>query len=168
VARSGEDRRDTELVSASFWPGSLIDHRVFAGSFEEYLAWVVPGSPTIPATQHVLGQSVFEGRSDTALVEMHVTSYHRVPVGDGDRDAVIGGRYLDWLEKRCGEWRIAQRTMLYDWYQDFGQPVDWSEAVLGMPLRTARPTSRGQPGGNPAIAHCAGTRFRLLPRRVFR
>jgi SnoaL-like domain len=70
----GEDRRHAELISASVWPKAIIDRRVFAGSFEEYLAWVVPGSAAIPVTQHVLGQSVFDVRSDTALVETHVTA----------------------------------------------------------------------------------------------
>jgi SnoaL-like domain len=138
----GEDRRDAELISASFWREAIIDHGVFAGSFAEYLAWVVPGSPAIPVTQHILGQSVFDVRSDTALAETYVTVYHRVTVGDEDRDTVIGGRYLDWLEKRCNEWRITQRTMLYDWYQDFGQSVDWSRGVMGMPLRAGHYAGR--------------------------
>ena len=130
----GEDRRNAELISASYWPDSTIDHGVFVGSLEEYLAWVVPGSPEIQATQHVLGQSVIELRSDTALVETHVMSYHRLAMGDEHRDTVIGGRYLDRMERRGGEWRIAQRTMLYDWYQDLGQSIDWSQGVIGMPF----------------------------------
>lgn len=133
VAR-GEDRRNAAVICASFWPDAAIDHGVFAGSLEEYLAWVVPGSPAIPVTQHLLGQSLIELRSKTALVETHVTSYHQVAIGDENRDTVIGGRYLDRMEKRCGEWRIAQRTMLYDWYQDLGRSVDWSQGVMGMPF----------------------------------
>jgi hypothetical protein len=41
-------------------------------------------------------------------------SNHRISMGTEERDTVIGGRYLDRLEKRGNEWRIAQRTMLYD------------------------------------------------------
>ena len=29
--------------------------------------------------------------------------------------AIVAGRYVDRFEKRDGEWRIAQRTGLYDW-----------------------------------------------------
>jgi hypothetical protein len=130
----GEDRRDDELIRASYWPDSTIDHGVFTGSFDEYLAWVVPGSSAIPVTQHMLGQSVIELKDDTALVETHVTSYHRVVMGEGESDTVIGGRYLDRMEKRGGEWRIAQRTMLYDWYQDFGRSIDWSQGLMGLPF----------------------------------
>ena len=29
---------------------------------------------------------------------------------------------------------FAQRTMLYDWYQDFGDAIDWSQGVMGLPF----------------------------------
>src|SRR5260370_32641545 len=54
----GEDRRDAELISACYWPDSTSDYGVFCGTFHEYLAWVVPGSPAIPVTHHVLGHSL--------------------------------------------------------------------------------------------------------------
>jgi SnoaL-like domain len=130
----GEDRCDAELIRASFWSDATIDLGVFAGSFDEYLAWVAPGSPTIPVTQHVLGQSVIERSSDTALVETHVMAYHRVTAEDGDRDTVIGGRYLDRIDKRGTQWSIGHRTMLYDWYQDLGRSIDWSQGVMGLPF----------------------------------
>jgi hypothetical protein len=138
----GEDRRDAELIRASFWPDATVDLGVFAGSFDEYLAWVVPGSPAIPVTQHVLGQSVIERAGDTALVETHVTAYHRVAAEDGDRDTVIGGRYLDCVDKREAQWGIAERTMLYDWYQEFGRSIDWSQGVMGMPFSADHYTGR--------------------------
>ncbi len=131
----GEDRRDAGLIGGCFWPDATVDLGIFAGSFDEYLAWVVPGSPAIPVTQHVLGQTVIECRGDTALAETLVTAYHRLVADGGDRDTVIGGRYLDRMDKRGPRWRIGQRTMLYDWYQDFGQSIDWSQGLMGMPFR---------------------------------
>jgi len=139
----GEDRRDASLISASYWPDSITDYGVFKGSFDEYLAWVVPGSPAIPLTQHVLGQSMIDLRGGKAAVETQVTSYHRLNLGAEERDTVIGGRYLDRFEKRGGaDWRIAERTMLYDWFQDFGASVDWSKGVLGLPFSAAHYTGR--------------------------
>ena len=130
----GEDRRDAQLISACYWPDSTTDYGVFAGSFDQYLAWVVPGSPAIPVTQHVLGQTVVNLDGDRALAETHVNSYHRINMGEQERDTVVGGRYLDRMEKRGGEWRIAQRTMLYDWFHDFGVSADWSQGLMGMPF----------------------------------
>ena len=140
----GEDRRDAALITASYWPDSITDYGVFAGSFEKYLEWVVPGSPAIPVTQHVLGQSFIDLKADVARVETHVTSYHRIDTGTEHRDTVIGGRYLDRLEKRDGDWRIANRTMLYDWFQDFGLAVDWSRGVMGLPFSGNHYTGRAK------------------------
>jgi hypothetical protein len=136
VAR-GEDRRDAELLRGAYWPDATDDHGVFVGSFQEYLAWVVPGAPAVLLTQHTLGQSLIELRGTRALVETHVTSYHRINMGADHHDLVIGGRYVDQMEQREGEWKIAKRTMLYDWQQDYGRSVDWSNGLLGMPFINA-------------------------------
>jgi hypothetical protein len=134
----GEDRRNAEIISASYWPDSTTDFGVFKGTFSDYLAWVVPGSDAIKNTQHVLGQSVIEIDGSDARAETHVISYHRVAMGEEDRDTCIGGRYLDRLERRSGEWRIGARVMLYDWYQDWGQSIDWSRGLMGLPFSDDR------------------------------
>ena len=139
----GEDRRDAGLISSAYWPDSVTDYGVFKGDFAEYLAWVVPGAEAIANTQHVLGRSHIELAGVTAKVETQVISYHRIDYGGGDEhDTVIGGRYLDVFEKRGDEWRIAARTMLYDWYQDWGAAIDWSQGVMGMPFSEPRFSGR--------------------------
>lgn len=130
----GEDRRDAAPIAASYWPDATVDYGVFSGGFDEYLAWVVPGSDEIRNTQHVLGQTYVEVDADAARAETHVVSYHRIDYGEADHGACIGGRYLDRLEKRDGEWRIAGRVMLYDWYQDWGASIDWTQGVMGLPF----------------------------------
>jgi len=130
----GEDRRDAESIGDCFWPDANVDLGVFVGSFAEYLAWVVPGAPSIPVTLHTLGQSIIELRGDVAAVETHVTAYHRIDMGGQERDIVLGGRYLDRMEKRDGHWRIVHRTMLYDWLSDYGKSADWTQGLLGMPF----------------------------------
>lgn len=104
----GEDRRDAELIKRCYWQDANLDFGIFTGSFAEYLAWVVPGSPAVLLTLHTLGQSLIELRAATAAVETHVTSYHRIDMGEQHRDIVIGGRYLDRLEKREGG--VAHRS----------------------------------------------------------
>ena len=130
----GEDRRDGDMIASCWWPDARFDYGVHAGKFPAYLDWVVPGSDAISNTQHVLGQSHIELAGDSAKVETHAISYHRIDMGAGDRDTCIGGRYLDGFSKRDGEWRIAERTMLYDWYQDWGEAIDWSQGLMGMPF----------------------------------
>jgi hypothetical protein len=133
VAR-GEDRRDAALLRAVCWSDFTCDHGMATGTLEEFVAWVVPGSPAIPLTLHTLGQILIELRGDAAAAETHVTAYHRMVADDGAGDVVIGGRYLDRVEKREGRWRIAHRTMLYDWYQELGPSVDWARGLMGASL----------------------------------
>jgi hypothetical protein len=138
----GEDRRDADLISASYWPDSTTDYGVFKGSFQEYLDWVVPGSAAILVTQHILGQTFVELEGGVAKSETHVISYHRINMGAEERDTVVGGRYLDRFEKRGGAWRIAHRTMLYDWFRDLGVSTDWSQGIMGMPFSADHFTGR--------------------------
>lgn len=130
----GEDRRDPDLLKGAFWPDAKVDYGVFQGDFDAYFAWVYPGADAITNTQHMLGQSVIALDGDTARVETQVISYHRVEMGAGERDTCIGGRYLDVMTRRDGAWRVAERTMLYDWYQDWGASIDWSQGVMGLPF----------------------------------
>jgi len=141
IAR-GEDRRDAALLRESFWSDAICDFGIFARNFNEYLAWVVPGAEAIIVTQHTLGQSHIELKDGAALVETHVTAYHRVDMGTEQRDTVIGGRYLDRLEERDGEWRIARRVMLYDRFRDEGVSVDWGQGLMGMPFSAGHFTGR--------------------------
>lgn len=143
----GEDRRDSNLLKACYWPDAVVDFGMYSGAFSDYLKLVVPGMEAITNTQHIIAQSLIEIEGDIAKAETHVISYHRVDLGEGEHDTVIGGRYLDRLEKRAGEgraaeWRIASRTMLYDWYQDWGTALDSTQGVLGHPLNGAHYTGR--------------------------
>jgi len=143
----GEDRRDAALLSKCWWDDAAFDYGVYKGGLPEYLSWVVPGADAITNTQHVLGQSHIEfadaGRcAGGARVETHVISYHRIDTGAGERDTVIGGRYLDQFEQRVtgsgAEWRIAGRVMLYDWFSELGAAADWAQGVMGYPFTDPR------------------------------
>src|ERR1700683_5415228 len=74
----GEDRRDAQMISASYWPDSTTDYGVVKRTFSDYLAWVVPGSHEIKNSHHVPGQSVIEIQGNDARAEPHVISYPRV------------------------------------------------------------------------------------------
>ncbi|MET7769299.1 nuclear transport factor 2 family protein [Nocardia sp. NPDC005366] len=134
----GEDRRDAAAIAASFWPDASTDFGIFAGSFDDYLNWVVPGSPAVILTQHLLGQTLIELNGEIGLAETYVDAYHRVDMGADERDIALGGRYLDRFERRDGRWRIAKRTMLYDWVREGGVAADWSQGVLGAELSGRR------------------------------
>lgn len=145
----GEDRRDAGAIRQCYWPDAMLEFGIFAGNFEEYLAWVVPGSPAVTVTLHTLGQSLIDLQGDKAAAETHVSAYHRINTGPEERDLTIAGRYLDRIEKRGTEWRIAHRAFIYDWVQDFGQSADWSKGIMGSPFCSGQPTGRAQ--GDPSV-----------------
>jgi len=144
IARA-EDRRDGALLAQCFMPESIIDMGVFSGRFSDYITWVVPGDPSLPVTQHTLGQTLVVLDSDSrARAETYVTSYHRVDTGTEHRDTAIGGRYLDVVEKIDGDWKVVERTLLYDWFSDYGQAVDWSQGVMGLPFTAEHYVGRSE------------------------
>ena len=121
---------------------------------------MVPGSPEIPVTQHVLGQHFIDLHPDTAIVETPVLAYHRVAAPDAHRDTVIGGRYVDRMDKIDGQWRIAQRTMLYDWFNEFGTSADWTTGLMGMPFDITRHAGRAHHDPSEASSATSGRPMR--------
>jgi len=52
---------------------------------------------------------------DFAHVETYLAAVHRVETDEGLRDDFLRCRYIDRFERRAGEWKIAKRTVVYDW-----------------------------------------------------
>ena len=64
---------------------------------------------------HVLGQSIVELEGASAKSETYFVAYHRGVTDGTPRLDTAAGRYVDRLEKREGEWRIANRTVVLEW-----------------------------------------------------
>jgi hypothetical protein len=43
----------------------------------------------------------------------------------------MSGRYIDRFEKRGDEWRIAARTVMYDWMRPLGTPQGTERERMG-------------------------------------
>ncbi|MET0475983.1 MAG: nuclear transport factor 2 family protein [Mycobacterium sp.] len=150
----GLDRRDAELIRSCYWPEAIDDQAVAICSVDDVVAWVVPGDPAMVLTLHTLGQSLIDVHGDTATVETHVTAYHRVRIDDADRDVVLGGRYLDRLQKRGDQWRINHRKLLCDWHNDLGPSADWAQGLFGTPF--ASPNATGVAHDDPSETFLRG------------
>ncbi len=113
----GVDRCDIELVKSVYWPDAIDDHIFFTGSGIDFAETVVPMlHGLLEACQHMLGNIWMHIDDDVACGETYFQSNHRLC--DGGGQAVAGGRYLDRLERRNGEWRIAERKVKIDWEQN--------------------------------------------------
>jgi len=110
----GLDRRDAELVAAAYHASAVEDHGQYVGELDglvEYLMDV--HAPFSGYQRHVTTQNVgIDG--DDAHAESYFLSVIRI---DGaEKLRLTGGRYVDRLERRDGEWRIAERIVVIEWY----------------------------------------------------
>ena len=111
------DRCDLELLKSVYWPEASDDHIVFVGNALEFADFVIPLlKEHTECTQHLIGNIWIQLRGDAACSETYVQAYHRLPRQGGN--VFVGGRYLDRLERRNGEWRIAERKFVMDWEQN--------------------------------------------------
>ena len=131
----GADRCDEEMLRSAYWPDAIDDHLAFSGTREELIAWMMPiMKDGMDQTMHMIGNILFltlEG--DVANVESYFYGFHRIRGENGKRHDCIGsGRYLDRLERRNDEWRIAKRVVVTDWFRDYPDSADWEIGPFGM------------------------------------
>jgi len=130
------DRLDEDLLRSVFHPDSQHAHGFVGPSSDPSL----PSSPGAPGdfvafafevlsgftrTHHQLGNIFIEIDEDNAYSETYFSAYHRMrakgdPLAaanayDTEMDWLVGGRYIDRMQKRDGVWKISHRTGLTDW-----------------------------------------------------
>jgi 3-phenylpropionate/cinnamic acid dioxygenase small subunit len=114
----GVDRRDWNAVRAAFHPDATDDHGPYKGGLNGFMAYVERRHETIDQAMHFLGNCLIEfATADLALVETYFIAFQwPAPQNEGelivDRDAI--GRYVDRIERRHGEWKIARRIVVLD------------------------------------------------------
>jgi hypothetical protein len=117
----GVDRFDRDLILSAFHSDALDEHGKFVGTPEEFADWALRqhGGAHL-SHQHCLLNHSSKIDGDTAHAE---TYFMFVSMNRSGRPVTIGGgRYVDRLEKRDGDWRIAARVCLRDWSQIDEQP----------------------------------------------
>jgi ketosteroid isomerase-like protein len=110
----GIDRADADVLRSVYWEDAIDYHGVFSGDREEYIEWVIPVvRERFASLQHVLGQTCTELDGDVAHSETYFVQHSLRH--DGVTYA-SPGRYIDRLERRDGEWRIAERLTLMSFF----------------------------------------------------
>lgn len=110
----GVDRFDRDLILSAFHPDALDEHGKFVGTREEFVDWALNMHETAQLShQHCLLNHWCDLDGDTAHAE---TYFMFVAMNRRGKPLTIGGgRYIDRLEKRGDDWRIAARVTLRDW-----------------------------------------------------
>jgi hypothetical protein len=109
----GMDRFDKEVYLSAFWPDGTMAAGPFVGSPAECWDWAIPMHEAGQiATHHSLLNVTYDIQGDEAHTE---TYYLFAARNRDDSNWIAGGRYVDRLERRGGEWRIALRTNAIEW-----------------------------------------------------
>ena len=110
----GLDRHDEEMLSSVFHEDAIDHHGEFAGMPDEFVPWALAlHEADWAAHTHFLTNHRVEVDGDVAHAETYALFILKRK--DGETIDLGGGRYIDRLERREGEWRIAARELVIDW-----------------------------------------------------
>jgi len=115
----GIDRADEAALRSCYWPDAYDNHGSYSGSAAGFIQLALSVFKTQPRNIHQLGNIMIEflGPAEAA-VESYFTALQRGPDEAGEiKQMLLCGRYCDLFQKREGEWRIAERTVVYDWVE---------------------------------------------------
>jgi hypothetical protein len=135
----GVDRLDRDLILSAYHPGARDNHGSFDGPVEEFVEWVMGrhGDGRIPSCTHVVGNVSIRVEGDVAHTESYCIAMYRLELDGTPHDMFSLGRYIDRFERRQGEWKIAERFVVFD--KDRLDPVG---RTWDGPLTKALPSGR--------------------------
>lgn len=112
----GVDRLDLELVRSCYHDSGIDHHTGFDGDADSYVAWLAKGLPRFSGTMHLVANQLIEVAGDRARSETYGNAHHwGEPASDPTLNFVSGFRYVDDMERRGGEWKIAERWAVREW-----------------------------------------------------
>jgi hypothetical protein len=111
----GFDRNDVELMRSAFWPDVQINYGSQSNTFDEFVSRHLNRHVAELSTWgHLITNESVDIDGDLAHVETYVTALW-MPKDENSFAAgrpIVGGRYIDRLDRRNGEWRIAVREVV--------------------------------------------------------
>jgi hypothetical protein len=130
----GMDRFDRDLFLSAFHPDAEIAAGDFVGGAAELYDWAHQMHEAgQTATLHSLLNNTCDIDGDSAYSE---TYYLFAARNRDESNWIAGGRYLDRLDRRAGQWRIAVHTNV----------IEWSGMVPTMPIPFADVPDIGRNG----------------------
>jgi len=124
------DRMDWPLFRSCFHADANLEYAFYTGPLEPFIEASIDGLANYRWTTHNTGNQLVEVSGNTAWAEHYTVATHRIaPDEHGpERDLVAAVRYIDRAECRDGDWRIAGRLQVLDWWRidavsDIGPPL---------------------------------------------
>lgn len=126
----GHDRHDAELMSNVYFEDGIDEHGPTVKTGPEYGDWANQAHTAVFEDHlHNITTHTCEIDGDEAHAESYVMGAMRVK--GGKIVSLMGGRYLDRLERRDGVWRIALRRCTIEWMISGDSSILGKGAVKG-------------------------------------
>jgi hypothetical protein len=117
----GIDRADEAALRSSYWPDAFDSHGAYAGSAEGFIMQALERLRAGGRRVHAISNILIELHGDRAAVESSFLALQQIAAAP-TMETFLCGRYLDRFEQRGGEWRVAHRTVVYDWIEERQRP----------------------------------------------
>jgi SnoaL-like domain len=109
----GMDRFDRELFLSAFHPDAIIAAGPFVGGPASLCDWAFKLHEQGQTSTH---HNLLNHSCDVDGEAAHTETYYLFVARNRDEtNWIAGGRYIDRLERRDGEWKIALRTNAIEW-----------------------------------------------------
>ncbi|MGE3598726.1 MAG: nuclear transport factor 2 family protein [Dehalococcoidia bacterium] len=121
------DRGDLPMLRGVFHDDAVIVHPPLNLPVAEFCPKIIDLVRMLGSTLHQLTNVGIEIEDGIAYSEAYFSAWHDVAAAAGDGAvfperpdskadyAFVGGRYINWLEKRDGTWRISDHTTICEW-----------------------------------------------------
>jgi hypothetical protein len=115
----GIDRLDEAALRSAYWPDATDCHGAWRGSASGFIDQAIERLRAAGRMIHQVNNVLIELHGDVAAVESYFLAFQAGQDAQGQPlETLLCGRYVDRFERRAGEWRVAQRTVVYDWIRN--------------------------------------------------
>lgn len=112
----GIDRHDVEIMARAYHDDATDDHGSFNGTASGFIEYANEiHAAGFLSHQHYIGNHMIDLDGNSAHVETYFLASLRRKDG---AVMLVGGRYIDRLERRDSTWAIAHRCALIEWAGD--------------------------------------------------
>ena len=119
----GVDRADEAALRSAYWPDATDNHGAYSGSANGFIAFALELLRVTEPGIHQIHNMLIDFREGGALAETYFSAWQQLPSSEGFRWSHLKGRYVDWFEKREGEWRVKERRVVFDWMENAAGPL---------------------------------------------
>lgn len=125
------DRADIELLATCYHDDAWEDHGgVFNGPAKDYVAIMAKMLPKGGVMNHLSTNILIELNGDSAKAEHYILAYARMKK-DGEKfDTLTLARAIDRFERRDEVWRIAKRTLVWEWNHEMPFAESWGRGLM--------------------------------------